>query len=258
MAWFAAKPLPKEYHWNEVPNFGDAMAPLLLKRFADLDTERDTVSHARIVTIGSVLEHVPPEWDGIVLGSGKLLEGSQLGLHTKTATILALRGPLTARQCPAGNYAIGDPGLLVSELVPAQPKLYDLGIVPHWSDTQLASRPEFSPGAGDKWTAKVISPRGDPVSVITEIARCHRVVTSSLHGAVTADAFGIPRRVEPAGVQWTKDKLFKWRDYSASISTAFEPGRMTEVRRLLVADRQYELFDAYLALGDMVRKGGRW
>jgi pyruvyltransferase len=246
----------REYHWAEVPNFGDAMAPLLLERFAGLRTKRDTVSHSRIVTVGSVLEHIPPEWDGVILGSGKLREDSQLHLHTKTAVILGLRGPLTARQCPPGDYAIGDPGLLVSELIPAQEKVYDLGVVPHWSDQHLAERPEFR-GDG-KWNVKVIDPRGDPLAVITDIARCQRVVTSSLHGAITADAFGIPRRVEPDGILWVKDKLFKWRDYSASINTTFTPGKMTEVSRLLVADRQYALFDAYDDLGGLVRKQGRW
>jgi pyruvyltransferase len=242
----------KEYHWAEVPNFGDAMAPLLLARFADLATERDTISHASIVTVGSVLEHVPPEWDGAILGSGKLREDSRLHLHTRTATIFGVRGPLSARQCPAGTIAIGDPGLLVSELIAMPDKVYDLGVIPHWSDTQLAARPEFQ-GDG-KWTSRVISPRGDPLAVIAEIARCHRVVTSSLHGIITADAFGIPRRVEPAGLRLGTDGMFKWRDYSASVSTPFEPGRMTEVSRLRVADRQYELFDAYSDLGDWARR----
>jgi pyruvyltransferase len=251
MDWF--RPRAKEYHWTEVPNFGDAMAPLLIARFAGLNPVWDTVSRASIVTVGSVLEHIPPLWDGFILGAGKLREDSQLHLHTGTATILGLRGPLTARQCPPGNYAIGDPGLMVSELIPAQDKLYDLGIVPHWSDQSLAKHPEFW---GRGWDTKVISPRADPITVITEIARCRRIVTSSLHGAITADAFGIPRRIEPEGARWVKDKTFKWRDYSASISVPFEPGKMTEVSRLRVADRQYELFDAYLDLGALIRKRG--
>jgi pyruvyltransferase len=239
----------REYHWAEVPNFGDAMAPLLLKRFADLDSERATVSHAEIVTVGSVLEHIPPEWFGAILGSGKIREDSQLHLHTRTATIFGVRGPLSARQCPAGTVAVGDPGLLVSELIAMPDKVYDLGIVPHWSDTQLAKRPEFF----GKWTTRVISPRGDPLSVIAEIARCQRIVTSSLHGIITADSFGIPRRVEPDGLRSSSDRMFKWRDYSASIGVSFVAGKMAEVSRLRVADRQYELFDAYSDLGDWAR-----
>jgi pyruvyltransferase len=241
----------REYHWAEVPNFGDALAPLLLKRFADLDTERATVSHAEIVTVGSVLEHIPPEWDGAILGAGKLREDSRLHLHTRTATIFGVRGPLSARQCPAGTVAIGDPGLLVSELIAMPDKVYDLGVIPHWSDERMAGRAEFR----SKWTTRVISPRGDPLAVIAEIARCHRVVTSSLHGAVTADAFGIPRRVDLSGLpRPTEQAAFKWRDYSASIGVPFETGRMTEVSRLRVADRQYELFDAYSDLGNWARE----
>jgi hypothetical protein len=252
MSWL--RWVPAEYHWTEVPNFGDAMAPLLLERFAGLKTEPSTISHARIASVGSILEHIPPGWDGFICGSGKLREDSQLNLHTKTATILALRGPLTARQCPSGTYALGDPGLLVSELIPAQDKLYDLGVVPHWSDQELAVRPEFRSG---KWHNVIISPREDPLTVIMQIARCRRIVTSSLHGAITADAFGIPRRVELGGLRQTKGGMFKWLDYSASISTVFRPGVMTEVSRLLVADRQYELFDAYSDLGTYVRNRGR-
>jgi pyruvyltransferase len=249
--WLHA-PKVKEYHWAEVVNFGDAMAPLLLKRFAGLDTVRDTVSRSRIVTTGSVLEHVPPEWDGVILGTGKLREGSQLHLHTGTAVILGVRGPLTARQCPPGTCAIGDPGLMVAELIDAMPdKVYDLGIVPHWSDGNLAHRPEFHPPGA---TVRVISPQGDPLEVITEIARCQRVVSSSLHGIITADALGIPRRIEAGGATWTRDGTFKWRDYSASIHMPFEPGKMAEVSRLLVADRQFELYDAYQDLGDWARE----
>jgi polysaccharide pyruvyl transferase len=256
MSWFRGKPAVKEYHWAEQANFGDAMAPLLLERFAGLSTQWDTVSRASIVTVGSVLEHVPPLWDGVILGTGKLREDSQLHLHTRTAVILGLRGPLTARQCPPGSYAIGDPGLLVSELVPAQDKRHDLGIVPHWSDRELAQRPEFQ--GGGLWDVLVIDPRRPPLEVLAGIASCQRIVTSSLHGAVAADAYGIPRRVELRGIKGDAEgQGFKWRDYSASIGMPFEPGKMTEVSRLRVADRQYELFDAYLDLGALIRKRGR-
>jgi pyruvyltransferase len=255
MSWFHRAPPLTEYHWAEVPNFGDAMAPLLLERFANLKAGWAAVSHAQIITVGSVLEHIPPLWDGVIAGAGKLREDSQLHLYTKTATILALRGPLTARQCPKGDYALGDPGLLVSELVPAQDRIYDLGLVPHWTDEALAHRPEFW---GPGWSTRIIDPRQPPLQVLTEIAKCHRIVTSSLHGAIAADAFGLPRRVELAGLtRWNNGGTFKWRDYSASLGLKFEPGKMTEIPRLRVADRQYELFDAYNDLGDLLGKRGK-
>ncbi len=168
-------------------------------------------------------------------------------------TILALRGPLTARQCPPGDYAIGDPGLLASELVGPWPeRTIDLGVVPHWADTGLARRPEWYSSA---WTTKVIDPGWAPLDVITMISRCHKIVSSSLHGLIAADSFGIPRRFEPPpDPDGSQGGLFKYLDYSASIRAPLVPGAVMNVSELHVNDRKYELLDAYSDLRSLVRK----
>jgi pyruvyltransferase len=243
------------YYWRDVPNWGDLLAPLLLERFAGIKATWATICGSDIVTVGSVLEHVPPQWAGWICGAGKLYEDSRLHLHTNTATILALRGPLTARQCPPGSYAIGDPGLLAPDLIrpPYEPdKLYDLGVLPHWADDHLARDPRFT---GDGWTTRLINPLQDPVTVIREISNCQKIVTSSLHGMILADGFGIPRRFEPAP-HWGSDQggMFKYRDYLASIGAPFIVGKTTTVSRLRVEDRRYELQEAYEELGRQARK----
>ena len=48
----------KAYWWKEVPNFGDALAPLLLEHFADVKVEWGTISHSQIASVGSILEHI--------------------------------------------------------------------------------------------------------------------------------------------------------------------------------------------------------
>ncbi len=244
----------KAYWWNDVPNFGDRLAPLLLEKFAGLKAAWSPVCGADIVSVGSVLEHIPPLWEGYILGAGKLYEDSRLHLHTGTANILALRGPLTARQCPPGDYALGDPGLLASGLLDDHEpeKLWDLGIVPHWADTSLARSDCFT---GGNWTTRVISPAQDPLTVIREISQCQKIVTSSLHGMILADSLGIPRRLEPAP-HWDSSQggLFKFTDYLASIGAPLVVGRTTTVSRLHVEDRKYELYDAYEDLGKAVRK----
>lgn len=238
----------KAYWWREVPNFGDALAPLLLQRFADIEAVQwDTVSHASVVSIGSVLEHIPPLWDGYILGAGKLMELSRLHLHTRTAKILAVRGPLSARGIP-GSFALGDPGLLANELVGPQEKKWDLGIVPHWQDDRLAER--FTKLIQAPYTCKVIDASGDPLEVVRTIGACRRIVTSSLHGMVVADAFGgIPRRVEICPKMLRDGGDFKFRDYSAAIQTSFKEGEMAEPSRFRVEDVKFAIYDAYRAFG---------
>lgn len=243
----------KAYWWRGAPNFGDRLAPLLLERYAGIKARWSTVCDADIVSVGSVLEHIPPDWPGYILGSGKLYEDSRLHLHTGPATILGVRGPLTARQCPSGTQMLGDPGLLAADLIddPEPEKTYDLGIVPHWSDRHLAADGRFF---NEGWVTKVINPALDPLTVICEISRCQKIVTSSLHGMVIADSFGIPRRFEPAP-NWDSSQggMFKFRDYLASIGAPWVVGELAAVSRLAVEDRRYELLDAYEDLGRMVR-----
>ncbi len=249
--WNLKNRVVKAYWWNEVQNFGDALAPLLLERFANVKVERETISRSDVVSIGSVLEHVPPEWDGYILGSGRLIEDSRIHLHTKTAKILALRGPLSARGVP-GNFALGDPGILASELVGQQEKQWDLGILPHWQDKELA--PRFQQLVKAPHTVKVIDPGDDPLKVLREIGACRRIVTSSLHGMIVADSFGnIPRRVEICEKMNRDGGLFKFRDYSESIKTPFEIGKMIEPLRFRVEDVIYSIYDAYETLGEALK-----
>jgi pyruvyltransferase len=244
----------KAYWWKEVPNFGDGLAPLLLEHFTDMKVEWGTISHAQIASVGSILEHVPPLWDGVILGSGRLLENSRLHLQQMrsgiTAKIVALRGPLTARGIP-GSYTLGDPGILADELVGPQKKQWDLGIIPHFSDTELAAR--FTAMIQPPHTTRVIHPGGDPLTVLREIGACHRIVTSSLHGMIVADAFGIPRRVEYTPKMDKDGGDFKFRDYSASIQTPFIVGKMQEPARTSVEDIKYNVYDAYRSLEGLLK-----
>src|SRR5271170_560298 len=121
----------KAYWWREVKNFGDTLAPLLLERFADIKVEWGTISHSQVASVGSILEHIPPLWDGYVLGSGKLFEYSRLHLHTKTATILSVRCPLPARRIPSRPVR-DDPEILAVVLGSDKDDQQNSGIMPHW------------------------------------------------------------------------------------------------------------------------------
>jgi hypothetical protein len=242
----------KAYWWRKVPNFGDALSPFLLERFADIkNVGWDTVSRSTIISCGSLLEHIPPDWDGYILGTGRLFENSRLHSFNQTAKILALRGPLSAKGFK-GNFGIGDPGILANELVGPQEKKWDLGIVPHWQDTKLVNR--FKKLISPEFSIKEISTSEHPLQVIKDIGSCKRIVTSSLHGAIVADSFGgIPRRIEQCEKMARDGGLFKFRDYSASIKTPLEIGKMIEPSRFNVEDVKFSIYDAYRELGEVIK-----
>jgi pyruvyltransferase len=235
------------YYWTGRPNFGDQLAPHILRHMTGVDSRWEPVSKANCVVTGSVLEHIPPYWDGHIIGAGRLFEDSRLHLYTGTARIWALRGPLSARGIP-GSFALGDPGLLADELVAdeVEGRDYDLGVLPHWSDSKLAHRTEWF---DKRWSTRVISPAAGPLEVVREIARCKKLVTSSLHGVIVADACGIPRRLEYSSTLDREGGQFKFKDYSASVGARFEVGTVVEAPRHKIEDRKSELADAFEALG---------
>lgn len=233
------------FWWSLVTNWGDRLSPLLLQRFAHLDAVWTPADTADVVCVGSILGNlVKPNYTGVVLGSGKLFEE---GIVPPLAIILALRGPLTAKGVD-GNFALGDPGLLADELVTVNEKTHNLGIVPHWSDHRLERDPRFL-----KYDPLIIHAGRDPLDVIRMIGACRKIVSSSLHGLILADAFNIPRRFE-ATAAWTREGgTFKVRDHNAAIGLPFETGLTQQANSNRVDDAKASLWDAMKIFSGMVR-----
>ena len=67
---------------------------------------------------------------------------------------------------------------------------------------------------------QAINPRQSPSAVIDQMRGCSRILAESLHGAICADAMGIP---------WASCILahrfneFKWRDWLATIDRPYAP-----------------------------------
>jgi pyruvyltransferase len=241
----------KLFYWTAAPNWGDRLSPLLLKHFAGVDSDWERPGLSNVVSLGSVLEHLPSYYQGYVLGSGRLYPETRLNLYTGTAKILALRGPISAKGV-AGDYALGDPGLLADELIERPDKEYEICIVPHWTDHDLAQK--FWQYAPD--STVVVNPhRDDPLEVITKIAKSRKVVSSSLHGLIVADAFHTPRRFEvPPGAD-KEGGLLKFKDYHQSISAPLVIGETVQPSKFAVEERRFELKDAFEDYGKAVLGG---
>src|SRR5690606_38287819 len=131
--------------------------------------------------------------------------------------IHAMRGPLSAgvarRQGLQVPDVYGDPALLFPLLyTPQRSAEHQLGIIPHYADRQSphVARLGALPGVD------VIDITAGITEVPDRIARCTAIASSSLHGMILADAYGIPStwielsdQVEGSG--------FKFRDYLAGV-----------------------------------------
>lgn len=196
-------------------NFGDMFGPEIVRHITGRTvtlvdwTVTDESCRAELVTVGSYAQNLPRDFKGWVWGTGLMFEHAEV--QCAKAPVRALRGKLTAARWPGRpDVPLGDPGLLVPFVRGpiVSKKRYAVGIVPHYVDCDDPMLCEFLKRNLD--TAVAIDPcsRRMPEAM----AECEVILSSSLHGLVTADALGIPNA-------WIvlSDKVqggsFKFRDY---------------------------------------------
>ena len=160
--------------------------------------------------------------DRIVWGSGF---GNPRDKCGKPKRICAVRGKLTRERYLKQGYdcpeVYGDPALLLprvyypKDLPKASRKI---GFIPHKRDTRTFH-----------W-AKLIHPEHNhPREYITKLLTCELIASSSLHGLITADAYGIPNVwVGFDDRKSDTSDYFKWRDYYSAIDMEYQPAPMTE------------------------------
>jgi hypothetical protein len=201
----------KLFWWNRVPNLGDSLSWLLLAGYGNA-IEWASPEEAEWVGIGSVLGWFDG-FTGTVWGSGR--GGDELPPHDLTrATVLALRGRETQKLVKGGDGAVlGDPGLLITDFIDPDPQGYTV-VVPHFQDQDRMF------GFYDATGHVHVDVTRSAAEGILAIARSSRVISSSLHGIVLADAFGIPRMLDY--YDGSLGGGFKFKDY-ASVMGAFEP-----------------------------------
>jgi len=210
--------------WDGHPNFGDDLTPWLLPNYGVLPIHR-VASRAGLAGVGSILEFLPADWNGVVWGSG-LMRGEPHPL--KNARMLAVRGHLTRELVGApDDVALGDPGILVGRLRPRPERRWDVALVPHGHHRSHAPFLALAEAAG--YRVRVVNVHQTAERVVREIGASRAVVTTSLHGLVTADAYGIPAvwtTLEPQ----LSGGAFKFHDYESVITPGatrfmrFDPG----------------------------------
>lgn len=204
-------------HWGRgLHNFGDCLTPIILKFYGLTPVFVPTQRKANVVLAGSILQWIPEDFDGYIIGTG----GDNNTYNFPNATICAVRGELTKKNLPNHQtrlVKLGDPGLLMS-LVYAKrvEKKYELGVVPHFVDRNE----EFINKWKKQFEGRVhfINVLREPKTVIEEIKQCRCIVSSSLHGLIIADAFHIPNvRIVNRRTMPTPFYDYKFDDYYTSL-----------------------------------------
>lgn len=218
-----AKSLKKYFHYKlplNFKNFGDELSPAIVSNLTH-ETVTFSSEPGKILSLGSIL-HFAKSSD-CVWGTGLLKES--ILPQTVDIKICSVRGALTREVLTKKGYdcpsVYGDPGLLAPYLWKKKETIkYEVGIIPHWSQFRYLSKYISSSSTGE--SIKVISAADPWEKVITEINQCQTIVSTSLHGLILSDAYGIPRTMyyvgQPPDLSW-----FKYEDYSSSINADFMP-----------------------------------
>ena len=201
------------FWWDVQSNFGDQLNVDILHHLG-FAPQWSPAPTAELIPIGSLLEHLPADFAGAIWGSGMIDDHM---MELPRAQILALRGRLTwenLRRPP--TPALGDPGLLACSCYgPVSSIEAPLAIVPHLSHRQSGSVRHLQARFGGRVT--IVDVTRPPAEVVRSIASSGAVISTSLHGLIVADSYGIP------AAWWQPDPplgggTFKFRDYESVVS----------------------------------------
>lgn len=212
------------YWWDQRNNFGDLIGPWLIEMIAGRPAYNTIGEQARsdaLVTVGSLINQL--QRPGMTIwGSGliaPLHAESITRLKTRQpAAILAVRGwktytELTTKLGWSVPKVFGDPALLLPYFFQPPPGLASAGKVvlcAHYQHKKLFA--QLRPGA-----AHIIDVERDAPTVVAELATASCVISTSLHGVIVAQAYGVPwlwLRVED--VRLAGDQ-FKFEDFFSTL-----------------------------------------
>jgi len=191
-------------------NYGDALTAEMFRAWGipfEFSKDFDTIS------IGSIAKVA--RRGTLVLGSGIM---SRKDGCDPQANWVWVRGPHTrdkVLECGGVCAEVyGDPAMLLPLVLDESVKRYDVGIVPHMKQYQLAR--ELFPNE------RVIDLRTeDALRTAREITECRCVLSSSLHGIITAHAYGIPAAHIDLGIHIKGDGV-KFEDHYDALGLTHE------------------------------------
>lgn len=178
-------------YWSESKNLGDLLSPVVVDYMLSLrniSSDKKVKKRRHFYAIGSIL--TAGQQDAVVWGSGILNASLTYRLEKRKLDIRAVRGPFTRAVLMDYGYHVpevyGDPAILFPEIYSPKTvsKKYKYGIIFH-KDYNLPSLPM------DNDYAIINICTDNYKSFINKIVSAEIIISSSLHGIILAESYGI-------------------------------------------------------------------
>lgn len=190
------------YWWDMKENFGDLIGPWIVEELTGrpvYNTIGQLSTAGALMTVGSIITEM--QRPGMTIwGSGLIAPLSASAIKRlkprEPESILAVRGKHTRQQLMSElgwtvPEVYGDPALLMPYLFKPELKRpfgrSGLGVIPHYSHKGVLTFDHIK-----RFGGHLIEVQRQAAQVITEIALSDAVISTSLHGLVIAQAYGIP------------------------------------------------------------------
>lgn len=192
-------------YWKDVKNLGDVLSPIIVNevlKTKNIQLNQKTNKTSHLFAIGSII--VAGSQDCTIWGSGLLNAKNLNRLRKRKLDIRAVRGPITRAILMDEGLDVpeiyGDPAVLLPLFYnPDVDKRFEVGFITHLNNN-YGSIP-------NSWhRINIIT--ADYKNFIKEIKSCKLIISSSLHGIILSEVYGIP-----AILLKPKENICKYYDY---------------------------------------------
>lgn len=253
--------MPNLMYYNAYSNnFGDEISPIVsehclknksrcLSLLYDINMNsinwknKIKIYENNMSAIGSIYHLLPTKCT--IWGTG-CVKRYCTNIKKKNWDVRCTRGPLSrdvviqTYKCKA-PYLYGDPGVLISDVPEFKSQKYvkkrHIGLIPHFNDIQYAK---------ETWGSyEIMEPTNNYKEVIKFINESEIIATSSLHGIIVSESFGVPVfwLGKNAPSQKSEGGVFKYQDYFLSTQRDFSNGPCLNVKTAM-KDNLYCNYDS--------------
>ena len=230
-------------YWNFNENLGDLLAPVITQWMLGrlgLELSGKAAHPGHLMTVGSILGL--GIFDSVVWGSGvnSFRHVGRIALQKdyRRLDIRAVRGPITAQVLRENGYTCpkvyGDPAILMPMIYPGRrpEKKRTYVVIDHYMKKKQTGEENLSIRTGDYRT------------FLDKILEAEVVYSSSLHGIILAESYGVPAVFIRQGMEEELLKYYDWYfatgRYEVRLAASLAEAKQTDPMELPKLDTMRE------------------